>query len=183
MQVCPNCQSTVAEGAKFCTKCGTRMEVHQTDTPVKPTAGRMHCPNCKSTHFTPIVESSVNGAMTTSSRNGRMSHTTMTNTHRNYWMCSDCGTKFRNIQNLEEEIALESKKPKVYTICTIIFAILALYLIIEIARNPWSVFLMGSFAAFASIGTLVFFIFIFKAKKNIDKLTAELGHLKYHCFH
>ena len=73
-------------------------------TTANPVVGRLHCPQCKGEQITPIVESSVDGAMTTHSSNGRFSSTTVSNTHRNYWMCSTCGNKFRNIQNLEQEI-------------------------------------------------------------------------------
>lgn len=146
------------------------------------TVGHLHCPRCKSEQITPIVESSVDGALTSHSSNGRFSSTTMSNTHRNYWMCSNCGTKFRNIQNLEEEIAKTQKGVTFYIIGTIVCLIITLMLIKGIMDNPITALFSGVFTFTMAIATLVFFCFIFTTKNKVKKMTSELEYLKVNCF-
>lgn len=147
-----------------------------------PVVGRLHCPQCKGEQITPIVESSVDGAMTTHSSNGRFSSTTVSNTHRNYWMCSNCGSKFRNIQNLEEEIAKTKKGVTFYIISTVVCFIITLMLIKGMMENPITAILSGGFTFVMVIATLVFFCFIFTTKNKVKKMTAELEYLKANCF-
>ena len=74
-------------------------------------AKKLHCPNCKSHNIAISTETSIDGAVTSSfGGSARVASTRFNNTHRNYWFCSDCGSKFRNIQNLEEEIAKVKNK-------------------------------------------------------------------------
>lgn len=151
-------------------------------TSANPVVGRLHCPQCKGEQINPIVESSVDGAMTSHSSNGRYSNTTFSNTHRNYWMCSSCGNKFRNIQNLEEEIAKTKKGVTVYKIGTIICFIITLGLIIGMLDNPITAIVSGGFTFVMVIATIVFFCFIFTTKNKVKNMTAELEYLKIHCF-
>lgn len=181
MAFCPNCGSNVAEGTGFCASCGAKLGEQR---PLKPEVvkGQLCCPQCKGISITPVVESSVDGALTAHSRNGRMSSTKVSNTHRNYWMCSTCGNKFRNIQNLEEEIAKTKKGVLVYIIGTIICFIITLGLIKGIMDNPFTALLSGGFTFVMVIVTLVFFCFIFTTKSKVKKMTAELNYLKENCF-
>lgn len=179
MQVCPNCHSSMADHATFCTGCGEKLNVQRPAA----TAGRLHCPQCKSVQITPVVESSVTGAMTAHSGNGGMSATSFSNVHRNYWMCQNCGTKFRNIQNLEEELVTEKKKVTLYSIISAIGAAILLFLIINIIQTgEIAMLVMGPITAGVALVTLVFFCFIFSAKKNVAKMIAESEYLKHNCF-
>lgn len=137
-----------------------------------PNATKLHCPNCKSHNISISTESSVGGAVT--STYGNTSVTSVSNTHRNFWFCSDCGTKFRNIQNLEDEI---NKCKYTHFIAWIIGAILAIIFIVAI-KNSVIGFLLFPFA----IGAVVFIIMGFVSKSKLDKKKKELEYLKENCF-
>lgn len=159
MSFCPDCGTNVPDGSAFCASCGSKLGEQQPAKPVA-TKGRLHCPQCKGVNITPVVESSVDGALSAHSGNGRMSSTVMSNTHRNYWMCSTCGTKFRNIPNLEEEIVKTKKNVKIYIVFTVICLIIAAYMLKGILDNPVTALIMGSFALTFSLATIVCFCFI-----------------------
>lgn len=67
----------------------------------------MYCPECKSHHISPIVETEIPGGISLNhsfSKRNNVSAMQFNNTHHSYWMCSSCGCKFRNLQNLEQEL-------------------------------------------------------------------------------
>lgn len=178
MSVCQNCNANVPEGTNFCPKCGTKLGGVAEPIPVNR-AGKLHCPQCKSHNISPVTESSVNGGVTT--HHGRMSTTSVSNTHRNYWMCADCGTKFRNIQNLEEEIAKTKSTPTVFRVIAIIALIISVYLIASALSSPLGIF--AAYPAFiAVVCTIVFFIGSFVYSNKVKKMRAELEYLKANCF-
>ena len=135
-------------------------------------AKKLHCPNCKSHNISISTESSVGGAVT--STHGNMSVTSVSNTHRNFWFCADCGTKFRNIQNLEEEI---NKCKYTHFIGWIIGVICAFIFIIGINNSPIG-FLLFPFL----IAAIVFIIMGFVSKSKLEKKKKELEYLKENCF-
>ncbi len=146
-------------------------------------AKKLHCPNCKSHNIAISTETSVEGAVTSSFGGGaRVSSTRFNNTHRNYWFCSDCGSKFRNIQNLEEEIAKVKKQPTSYTIGAVIFAIISIILFSMAGSSFLGWYFFGSFAVGCTVAAIVFFVYIFVAKNKLTNLTAELADLKQKCF-
>ena len=146
-------------------------------------AKKLHCPNCKSHNIAISTETSIDGAVTSSfGGSSRVSSTSVKNTHRNYWFCSDCGAKFRNIQNLEEEIAKTKKLPTTYTIGAIICAILCIILFSVASSSLMGWLFFGSFAIGSTVGAIVFFIYIFVAKNKLTQLEAELADLKQRCF-
>ncbi|MBQ7876052.1 MAG: hypothetical protein IJ316_02065 [Clostridia bacterium] len=142
--------------------------------------GHLHCPQCKATTISPVTESSVNGAFTTG--RGHMAATTVSNTHRNYWMCSTCGTKFRNIQNLEEEIAKTKKNPIICAVVAVIAAILCIDCVFKIIGNPFLIFFAGSFAFVCAITAIVCLCFVFVYNGRLKKMKNELEYLKFNCF-
>ncbi len=141
---------------------------------------KLHCPECKSYNITVTTESSVNGGLTTS--RGNMAVTTMSNTHRNFWICSDCGTKFRNIQNLDEEIVTNRKGSKICMVVAIIAAIISAFLLISSAKNPIGGLIMIGFTMTAVVVAVVCFCFIFVYNNRADKLEQEKAYLKKNCF-
>lgn len=175
MAVCPNCQTQVAQGGAFCPSCGSNMAASQA-----PRSGGLHCPQCKSTNISPINETSVNGALTTS--RGRMSATTVSNTHRNYWMCAHCGNKFRNIQNLEEEIEKMKKQTGVAIVSGFICLIISILLIMALMKDTWMVLFAGMFTFTFVIATLVCFGLALSYKGKVKKMEKERDYLKVHCF-
>ncbi len=192
MAFCRNCGAAVGENAAFCTSCGaqlgggvaqaTAQPVTQPGAqPAQAARGGMHCPNCKSTQLTPINETSLDGAITAT--RGRMGATKFANTHRNYWMCSNCGTKFRSIPNLESEIAATKKSAIVNFIVSGIALIVTIFLITALTESPLMIFFYGSMTFTFALVTIICLCMglskIFKGNKMKD----ELAYLKHHCFH
>ena len=141
------------------------------------------CPNCKSHNISISTESSVTAAATFGS--GNIASTMVSNNHRNFWFCSDCGTKFRNIQNLEEEIAKELKERKICNIVAIIAAVLFVITTVINQRtfSEWGIFSPMLYPMILTgVFGIGFFIAIFVSKNKVTKLNAELLYLKTNCF-
>lgn len=187
MSTCPHCQATIQEGYAFCTACGKKLsEAPQQGNPVpqqqaasRP-VGKLHCPQCGSHNFSAVTESSVNGAVST--HHGSFSSTHVSNTHRNYWMCADCGTKFRNLQNLEEEIAKSKKNPIIFAVLGVIAAVLSIYWFIEISSNPLVGLFVGVYAVAAAVSALLFLIVALVSNNQLKKMKVEWAYLKQNCF-
>lgn len=182
MPNCPKCNATLADNAVFCGKCGQKVNaaIPQPAAPQPNAVSKLHCPNCKSHNISITTESSVNGAVTT--HNGGFSSTHVSNTHRNYWVCGDCGTKFRNIQNLEEEISKSKNNHIVFFVFTAIAAGLFIFFLNLCLNNPFGAFLFGTFTIGCGIAALIFVIYAFKSMKDIKKMRQELQYLKTACF-
>lgn len=102
MSFCPNCGKQIAEGSAFCPKCGTKQGGHQPVRRNTTPRGSLHCPNCRSTHLTPVIESSSTiGGAGRISKNIVLTETNIKN--KSFWMCQECGHKFRNLEDLIEE--------------------------------------------------------------------------------
>ena len=211
MAFCTKCGSNIAEDAVFCNNCGnprngaTAASAYAPPVapapapapnpvyaaPVAPTPnpvgaapvrprGTLHCPNCKSTNLSPVVETSIDGALTTS--RGNISATRVNNTHRNYWMCSSCGNKFRNIQNLQEEIVKMEKSVVTAVIFTVIAAILCIIFCMLADAAGFLGFLYWSFIIFTGLFAIVSFCYIFVYKGRANKMKQELAYLQQYCF-
>ena len=183
MSFCPNCGNQIEDNSTFCRHCGHNQRHDSTAVSQQPRNGRkqMHCPKCKSTSFSPIVESDVSGGSTTSlsiSKRVSVGQVHLKNTHRNYWLCSNCGEKFRNIQNLDEEIMELSKKQKIVLIgciAAVCFMIIApLTLKYDYERTP----IRNLFLMFAA-GFGIWFAYL---RNKIGQLNKEKDYLKKHCF-
>lgn len=104
------------------------------------------CPSCKSTHLQAIVETSTSVRTTENNYSlgkgvigrllfgtpglllgsvGQKQRTHVDTQNRNYWICSDCGNKFRNIEDWREEINHKEQAAKVNLVLTIIFSVIA----------------------------------------------------------
>ena len=184
---CPNCGKEITDGSAFCPGCGkaTAAAPAAPVTAAAPAASatpvgkKLHCPNCKSSNIQISTESSVTGAVTANGRHFSSTH--VTNEHQNFWFCSDCGTKFRNIQNLEAEIQKKKSYPVVYGVFTLIFLVLTIVLLIQ-AVSSFFGFLFYSSTFLFAILTIVFFCQIFSWKKKLAALRAELEYLQVNCF-
>ena len=142
--------------------------------------GQLHCPNCKGINLSPIVETSIDGALTTS--RGGVSATRVNNTHRNYWMCGTCGYKFRNIQNLQEEIVKMEKSVVTAAIFAVIGAILCFIFCMLANDAGFLGFLYWSFIVFTGLFAIVSFCYIFVYKGRAGKMKQELAYLQQNCF-
>ena len=179
---CSNCGNKMEDGVNFCASCGTNNQLNTAETSSQSTVSvttgvkKLHCPQCGSHNLSITTESSVNGAVT--SHHGAFSSSHVSNTHRNFWVCTDCGAKFRNIQSLQEEIKKTKSQPIVGAILAIIALILAIYFL---TQNSWFIMykIWGMTSLFCAI---IFAIFIFVGKNKLSKLKAELDYLQKNCF-
>ncbi len=110
MRYCSNCVSELADEAAFCPNCGQEQNSAPQPVQRRSTSNRkkLHCPECGAAALSPIVETEIGrGAAVNRSITRRTSASAMrfSNTRQDYWMCSECGQKFRNLQNLDEELA------------------------------------------------------------------------------
>ena len=170
MKYCSHCGVQIDEQAVFCPSCGqtqTASPTHQSNTP-----NRLHCPHCKGTQLSPIVETEVSGGTSLNhavTRKSSVSAFNLKNTHRNYWMCQNCGHKFRNIDNLNEEIATQKKAQKSALYSAILFAVMCILAFGSKGMIP------------AIIISAIFGFFVISFKKKIDDLTQELKQLEQTC--
>lgn len=137
----------------------------------------LHCPECKSTKISPIVETSNNGGYAVNNsmtRKTSVSNITLNSTHRNYWMCSNCGSKFRNVQNLQEEITSEKKKVTGFGILSVLIVIMT---IVCIAASY-----IAAFGPVLAILAVVSFGNLLISTKKVSAMSKELIYLKENCF-
>lgn len=177
MKYCSKCGQQIEENAQFCSHCSnTQSTQASAPQPVVPGGRHLHCPKCKSTQFSPVVETDVKSGFsvnTTASKHLGFSDTSFKSIHRDYWMCQTCGSKFRNIENLETEISTVSKSMKPCMVFCIVFVVISLLCIIAdvaigcILSVPFSI-LMGILHVYY--------------KNQHQKLIAEKDYLSVHCF-
>lgn len=184
MKYCPKCGSQMADDADFCIRCGTACtnntgDIQQVNaTPARASGRQLHCPSCISVNISPVVETTNTGGIAFStpvSRRLGITNYSNNNIHRNYWVCSSCGEKFRNIQNLKEELTALTKKDKPALILAIISAIFA----VMCSINLTMFFMFGWI--FWGLAILITIVFVSNRTK-IKKLHAELSYLKRNCF-
>ncbi len=183
MAFCKKCGQQIEDDAVFCPKCGANNGAAPKTVPQQPqmaNSKQLHCPNCRSANLTPTTESSVTGAISKSYAG--VSATSVSNIHRTYWMCGNCGNKFRSIPSLQEEIAKVKKETMVSIAAAIICGIIALILFSKIKENPVNIMFIGGLAVLAGAVAIVGFAYIFVYKSKEKKLTAELDYLNKNCF-
>ena len=145
-----------------------------------PSNGKLHCPNCKSHNISITTESSVNSAMTT--HRGNRSSSIVSNSHRNFWVCGDCGIKFRNLQSLEEELQKSRKTPIVTLILSILLFIVSVSFIVMGMDNMFGLIVFLPLIITTGVTAIVFFIMTFVCKGKIKKMEQERNYLKQNCF-
>lgn len=191
LNVCPGCSTPITKEDIFCPNCGTKnghtapivkentASIPTVSSAIQKSPGKLHCPHCGSHNITVTTESSVNGALT--AHGGAGSSTVVSNTHRNFWICSDCGTKFRNIQSLEEEILASKNSPIVAGIIGGISAIIAIWLAIMASTSFLGVMFIPYIAG-AGIAAIVSAVVGYISVKKTKKMKKELEYLKDKCF-
>lgn len=180
MSFCPNCGTEIEEGARFCSHCGHGRRgaasiLRQSHT--LPGGKRLHCPECKSGEISPVVETEITGGTSLNhsfSRKNSISAMQFNNIHRNYWMCSTCGCKFRNIQNLEQEIRnMESLVKR---------AIFGVIFMVVLTVFDMFAFKSGFFGILGGFLVILFVAVVFILKKRTAGLYEERTYLKRRCF-
>ncbi|MBQ8359923.1 MAG: zinc ribbon domain-containing protein [Oscillospiraceae bacterium] len=174
MKYCSHCGQQIDENSQFCPGCGNAQT--PASQPVTSNGIHLHCPKCKGTRFSPVVETDVKSGFsvhTAATKNLSFSNTQLKSIHRDYWMCQTCGTKFRNIENLEAEIATVSKSMKLTMIFCILFTVLSI--LCPIAEVGLACILSVPFAILLGGFHLHYRI-------QCKKLTEEKEYLSTNCF-
>ncbi len=140
---------------------------------------KIHCPKCKSFNLIPSTENAVGGAITTTT--GNLSVTTVSNDHKNYWICRDCGTKFKNLSSLDEEIAKAKRNTVGYCITSIVGTVLVLAALIFLNSMDFA-FIIAPICATPFVCAVVFCIAFVTEKLKIKKLITEKSYLEINCF-
>ncbi len=173
MKYCSQCGHILSDDAKFCNGCGATQDesgvaVQSADT----FAPKFHCPKCKSTRLTPLVETEVQGGTAihgAASKHVGASAMNFKNIHRNYWMCQTCGHKFRNLENLIEELTVQQKGLRSATIFVLICAV---WLVISFFTGGWFLPLL--------LTLILLPIYLF-TRNNTKKLEKEKAFLEENC--
>lgn len=176
MKFCSNCGQQIEDSTKFCPHCGNAQSV-AAPQPFVPGGKQLHCPKCRGTQLSPIVETDVQGGFAVNRSVGRKwgaSAVDLKSTHRNYWMCGQCGHKFRNIDSLDEEIAVQAKAQRSCVYSGILFAVLALLALILGGGMDIAVLLIPLLLLFG--GLWLWF------RSKVTKLTQEKDYLEQNCF-
>lgn len=175
MMFCTNCGQQIEDNTKFCPHCGNAQSVAAAQ-PFVPNGKQLHCPKCRGTQLSPIVETDVQGGFAVNRSIGRKwgaSAVDLKSTHRNYWMCGQCGQKFRNIDSLEEEIAVQAKAQRSCVYSAIVFLVLSLV----------SMLTGGGMAAVLVIPLLIMFAGLWLwFRHKVKQLTEEKNYLETNCF-
>lgn len=169
MSYCTKCGTEVPEGSAFCNACGNRM-VAAAPMPVEqPAQGnerlrkKLHCPECKGRKLSASVENwgQTGGAYRMTNRVAVGSSRSINHT---YWICGDCGIKFRNVQDLEKEVKAGKAVRTLLAIMTVLFILLSFVIIFMLLPM---VVLLGF-----TVGTWI----------SLHKKEKELAYLQVNCF-
>lgn len=181
MKNCQHCGRQIGD-TEFCPHCGQKQNAQQVQSVNRR---RLHCPHCKSVQLTALVESKQTGGVATHSkvtkRVGITSYSANTE-NRHYWMCRDCGHKFRNLEDLKSELVSANKIVKVSRIMSIIFGILCLLTLLFAFSDPMAfVMMIVPFIACVAMEA-VFLVLWLSYKKNVESMTADEAYLEKNCF-
>lgn len=177
MRYCQNCGKELNEGAQFCSHCGQNTHTVSHTEHQKSRGNRIHCPRCKSMQLSPVVETQTTGGTavhTPLTRKTSMTTYSSHSIHRNYWMCQSCGHKFRNLENLQEELA---EKERIVKLCTRVMILLGVFLLLFLVTDLW----LWSLILFVPV-ELFLVAYLLSEKNQIKKMTALKKHLSKHCF-
>ena len=185
MSYCKHCGSEVGD-AKFCPNCGKAQHVEQYTEKSCSNGRRLHCPHCRSTQLTALVESAnadhIRKGAAAAKGFGLSAHGA-TAANRNYWMCHDCGHKLRNIENLQAEIdyaEIEMNKWKRWGIAASVVTVV-LMMLAAAAGDVMMVFLCAPLGLFILYAGASFWVSS-REKKRFETLTDEKKRLEENCY-
>lgn len=179
MKYCKFCGKEIGN-ANFCPHCGKPQHTAQEN---RTGRRRLHCPECHGEQLTAITEATQTGGVATSSRITRNTAVTgySANTvNRHYWMCQECGHKFRNLEDLNNEIVKDMQTVKNFKKLSIFVGITSLFVIFMMVAGLGILLLLpAASAVLLAVGS---FAIWFTTKKKVERMTAEKVHLEQHCF-
>lgn len=141
-----------------------------------PIPKHLCCPRCRSNHLQATVETSTSaktrrkgyspakgclGSLLFGSWGwlfgafGQRRKTVIETINRNYWICADCGNKFRNIRDWREEIKKKEQSVKANLMLSITSAVFAILLF---KGNEISAVIGIVFLLIALVNSIIFFL-------------------------
>ncbi len=145
---------------------------------------RLHCPHCRSEQLIAVSEADETTGVAAHSRITRnlgvTSYSSNTVT-RYYWMCRDCGHKFRNLEDLNKELVKETENEKITKKVAIVIGCVYLFLIIAM-MTPGMVGLSLFAAVLCSPIAVVILVLWNTSKKKVESMTKDKAYLEQHCF-
>lgn len=97
-------------------------------------------------------------------------------------MCQDCGTKFRNLQNLKEEIAVETKRMKSCKTFLIFYGIFCVLVGLLCAWNDFMALLLTAPLFLFICGEVIICGVWLTTRNKIAKMMEEKRYLESRCF-
>lgn len=150
---------------------------------------RLHCPHCRSEQLIAVSEATQSGGVASTSRITRNVGLTTysTNTiNRHYWMCRECGHKFRNLEDLTAELNGNKKTAQTSRMWTLILGvalvILMISAILTLVQGNFLGLLMLVVALIVCIAFGIALGLMLKSMFAIKKLTPEKANLEQRCF-
>lgn len=146
---------------------------------------RLHCPHCRSEHLIAVNEATQTGGVASTSRITRNTGLTTYSANtitRYYWMCRDCGHKFRNLEDLDKELVKETKNIKAYKILAIALGVIALLLTLVVISNTVLLLIFGIPVLVIDTFACILFALWHTTKKNVEQMTKDKAFLEQHCF-
>lgn len=128
MKKCDHCGQFNDDIASFCSSCGSKLiSDDEIDAALNVVTAKgantnfrkIHCPRCAGTNLQAINEGNVSGAMV----NNKMYVGTE---NKSYWICSNCGAKFRNLDDWHKELESTRKIKNFNLLCTIMSILFSL---------------------------------------------------------
>ena len=144
---CSMCGNEVSEGANFCAKCGAQIGAAAQSSTASLQADhitmKMHCPRCGGIKLQVQSNNRIVSSMTMGRSIGRkhaIGTTGYNSVSETYWFCSDCGMKFRDLNELFEMAEKNRKATKIARIFSIILLFLTLFMFIMLKKIAWVFF-------------------------------------------
>lgn len=115
---CSKCGSQISEKQAFCGNCGTPVAEKRTDENVSAQIQMsnkkmvMHCPRCGNTGLQAQVSNRITSSTSIASSIGKnyaIGGTMYDSETETFWCCSNCGMKFRDLDELQNIIFQQKK--------------------------------------------------------------------------
>lgn len=183
MKICPKCSANVEDNAAFCGTCGAPIGAQPTKS--HGVKGRLHCPNCRSTALTSVTETASSTSMATHSavtKNVAISSGGTVYNNNHFWMCRECGHKFRNVEDLRRELAETKKKEKPLMFLSVLLLIAAAFSVACIVVMPAVTLLFMPLAVMSGILGIAVWVSWNGKKKSIKNMSDDLAYLEVKCF-
>ncbi|MBQ4550432.1 MAG: hypothetical protein IJA49_05010 [Oscillospiraceae bacterium] len=147
---------------------------------------RLHCPHCRSQQLIAVTEATQSGGVATTNRvtrNSSMTTYSANTINRHYWMCRECGHKFRNLEDLNAELKQNTRIAEVNKKLTAIFAVALLVSMLTIILAGGLLGILMILVMFvATVGLGITLGLWLRSQLVVKKLAPEKAFLEQHCF-